>query len=141
MTFLDEVASQLVEKHGTDFKHIAVVLPSKRSSLFLKKSIASKVKKTFSFKNPTFYYEPRWSPDSKMISFYDEGRNLQIIDVESGKITRIDDEAFAHPVHVICRQQCECHAAQYIQCQSEPGRYRTFVSPGSNRAKISVACT
>ncbi|MBL4704914.1 MAG: hypothetical protein JKY54_10350, partial [Flavobacteriales bacterium] len=46
-TFLDEVADQLIEKHGTDLKNVAVILPSKRASLFLKKAIAAKVKKTF----------------------------------------------------------------------------------------------
>lgn len=46
MTFLEEVAGRLVEKHGTNFEKVALILPSKRASLFLKKSLAAKVKKT-----------------------------------------------------------------------------------------------
>ncbi|MDX2361499.1 MAG: PDZ domain-containing protein [Crocinitomicaceae bacterium] len=58
-------------------------------------------RKIYKLDNPTFYYEARWSPDSKSISFYNEGRELQFIDLASGKITQIDNEGSAHPVHVI----------------------------------------
>ncbi len=47
MTFLDEVAAQLIENHGKEFQNVAVVLPSKRASLFLKKAIAARLKETF----------------------------------------------------------------------------------------------
>lgn len=60
-----------------------------------------KRKKTIKFDDPTFYYMPEWSPDSKYISFYNEGRILQYVNVETGTVTRIDEEMFAHPQHVI----------------------------------------
>jgi len=47
--------------------------------------------------DPTFYFTPAWSPDSKFILFTDEGLNLAFVDVESGTRTRIDTDAFAHP--------------------------------------------
>ena len=58
-------------------------------------------KKVIPIENPTFFYKPRWSPDSKYISFYNENRTLWIAEVATGKLTKIDDEGFAHPVHVI----------------------------------------
>jgi tricorn protease len=50
---------------------------------------------------PTFYYKPSWSPDSKYLSFYNENRTLWIADIESGKLTQVDNEGFAHPQHII----------------------------------------
>ena len=46
-SFLDEVADLLVKNHGNDFEKTAVILPSKRSALFLKKALASRIKDTF----------------------------------------------------------------------------------------------
>lgn len=36
-----------------------------------------------------FYAHPEWSPDSRKISYVDNGRNLYVIDTESGNIKRI----------------------------------------------------
>jgi len=47
MTFLDEIADRLIESHGHDLKECAVVLPSKRSSLFLKKALSKRISGTF----------------------------------------------------------------------------------------------
>jgi tricorn protease len=47
--------------------------------------------------NPTFYYTPSWSPDSKYITFTDADLNLWYAIVESGNVTRIDTDQFAHP--------------------------------------------
>lgn len=37
--FLHDIARQIVEKHGTDLRRIAIVLPGKRAGLFLKKEL------------------------------------------------------------------------------------------------------
>jgi tricorn protease len=54
-------------------------------------------RRTVPLPNPTFYYTPRWSPDSKHLAFGDADRVLWVVDVASGKPTRIDDEGFACP--------------------------------------------
>ncbi len=50
---------------------------------------------------PTFFYNPSWSPDSKYLSFYNENRTLWVAEVASGKLTKVDNEGFAHPEHII----------------------------------------
>lgn len=57
--------------------------------------------RTIELPSPTFYYTPAWSPDSKYISFGDADRNLWLVEVESGKVTLIDNESFAHPERLI----------------------------------------
>lgn len=47
--------------------------------------------------NPTFFYRTAWSPDSEKILFTDEGLNLYYVDVESGDLTKIDNDTYAHP--------------------------------------------
>jgi tricorn protease len=56
-----------------------------------------KVSKSYELESKTFYYTPVWSPDSKKLAFGDADRNLWIIDVDSGKQVKIDNEGFAHP--------------------------------------------
>ncbi len=51
--------------------------------------------KTFKLNGTGFYAFPKWSPDSKKINFTDNGRNLYILDVSSGAISKIDaDELY-----------------------------------------------
>lgn len=47
--------------------------------------------------SPTFFYRTAWSPDSEKILFTDEGLNLYYVDVESGDVTKIDNDTYAHP--------------------------------------------
>ena len=47
--------------------------------------------------NPTFFFTPTWSPDGKYLAFTDEGLNLSMVEVATGKLTRIDTDRFAHP--------------------------------------------
>lgn len=47
--------------------------------------------------DPTFFYRTAWSPDSEKILFTDEGLNLYYVEVESGEVTRIDNDTYAHP--------------------------------------------
>ena len=51
--------------------------------------------------DPTFFYTPVWSPDSKQISFGDADRKLWVVDVESGRATYIDTEGYAPPGRTI----------------------------------------
>jgi tricorn protease len=39
---------------------------------------------------PTFYYSPRWSPDSKKIALTDKRANLWYVTIETGKQTKVD---------------------------------------------------
>ncbi|MGH9842898.1 MAG: S41 family peptidase [Blastocatellia bacterium] len=39
---------------------------------------------------PTFYYSPRWSPDSKKIAFTDKRLNLWYVDIEKGQQVKVD---------------------------------------------------
>ena len=52
--------------------------------------------KIFNLSGTGFYAYLEWSPDSKKISFSDNGRNLYIIDIETGLIKKVDtDEIYA----------------------------------------------
>ena len=39
-----------------------------------------------------FYAHPRWSPDSKKISFVDNGRNLYVLNTDSGRVTKVSED-------------------------------------------------
>jgi tricorn protease len=52
---------------------------------------------SIALKNPSFYYAPVWSPDSKKIAFADKKLNLLYIDLESENIVRIDKDTYDHP--------------------------------------------
>jgi len=93
MNFLDEVAEQLIENHGSDLKDVAVILPSKRASLFLKKSIAAKLKTTFwapqtiNFSELVNQYQDQIILDKTSLSFelyevykIQEGKNAETFD-------------------------------------------------------------
>src|SRR5882724_8760662 len=44
-----------------------------------------------------FYAQLKWSPDSKRISYTDNGRNLYILDLATGSIKKIDTDDFYTP--------------------------------------------
>jgi len=50
-----------------------------------------------SFENPSFYYAPVWSPDSKKILFSDKRLNLWYLDLENGNPVKIDKDSYDHP--------------------------------------------
>ena len=58
-------------------------------------------RRTIELPQPTFFYTPRWSPDSKRLAYGDADRNLWLLEIESGKTKLIDNEGFAHPNRVI----------------------------------------
>jgi tricorn protease len=45
----------------------------------------------------SFYYAPRWSPDSKHIAFADKRLNLWVVDVDKGTPMRIDADRYDSP--------------------------------------------
>jgi tricorn protease len=47
---------------------------------------------------PSFYYAPRWSPDSKRIAYTDKRLNLWFIEVDGGAPVLVDTDSYDHPV-------------------------------------------
>lgn len=58
--------------------------------LTLRRSDGSGDERKITSLGPGFRYQPYWSPDSKKLAFVDKAMVIQILDVESGKITRVD---------------------------------------------------
>jgi tricorn protease len=50
---------------------------------------------------PTFYYDLRWSPDSKKVSFGDTDRNLWVLDIDKEEAVLIANEGSTHPDRLI----------------------------------------
>jgi tricorn protease len=48
-----------------------------------------------------YYDDPRWSPDSKKISFADNSRSIWIADIASGEATKISSDVMYGPVRVL----------------------------------------
>ncbi|WP_332037439.1 S41 family peptidase [Salegentibacter sp.] len=48
--------------------------------------------KKFKLEGTGFYAYPRWSPDSKKISFVDNGRNLYVLNTDSGRVTKVSED-------------------------------------------------
>lgn len=46
---------------------------------------------------PSFYFRPVWSPDSRHIAFTDTHYRIWRVEVESGRATHVDTDRFAHP--------------------------------------------
>ncbi len=46
---------------------------------------------------PSFYYTPQWSPDSRKLLYTDTHLNLWVLDVESGVPTKVDTDAYMVP--------------------------------------------
>jgi tricorn protease len=53
---------------------------------------AGTVKKFPLLDSPTYYGNPRWSPDSKQISFTDNKLNILWLNTETGKLTKVDTD-------------------------------------------------
>jgi tricorn protease len=50
------------------------------------------VKKFALAAEPAYYFDPKWSPDSKRIAFHDNRLNLYMLDTTNGKLTTIGDK-------------------------------------------------
>ncbi|MBK9966459.1 MAG: PD40 domain-containing protein [Holophagales bacterium] len=46
---------------------------------------------------PSFFYAPRWSPDSKRIALTDKRMNLWVVDVEKGTRAKVDSDLYDTP--------------------------------------------
>jgi tricorn protease len=57
--------------------------------------------KTYSLKGSGYYDRPSWSPDSKKISFIDNSRTLYVIDLDSGKPSKVASDAVYGPVNTM----------------------------------------
>ncbi|WP_230407003.1 S41 family peptidase [Pontibacter cellulosilyticus] len=53
--------------------------------------------RTIDIPNPTFFFRPEWSPNSKYVALTDTDYNLWYVEVASGKIRKADTEGYAHP--------------------------------------------
>ncbi len=53
--------------------------------------------KVYPLPNPTFYFEPDWSPDGKHIAYSDTDYNIWVINLTTGKVDKIDSDSYAHP--------------------------------------------
>ncbi|RLD71072.1 MAG: peptidase S41, partial [Bacteroidetes bacterium] len=63
--------------------------------LYIKPQDGKGAAKTYKLSGTGFYANIYWSPDSKKISFVDNGRNLYVFDVASGSMQKIDaDELY-----------------------------------------------
>ena len=47
--------------------------------------------------NPTYYFNPEWSPDGRYISYTDTDYNLWYVNVETGEAKKADTDRYAHP--------------------------------------------
>ncbi len=45
----------------------------------------------------TFYYSPTWSPDSRKIAFTNKQLQLSFLDLDSGKVTKVDTDRYDGP--------------------------------------------
>jgi tricorn protease len=53
---------------------------------------AAPVKKFPLAPEPAYYFDPKWSPDSKRIAFHDNRLNLYLLDTSTGKLSTIGDK-------------------------------------------------
>ncbi|MGC1520591.1 MAG: PDZ domain-containing protein, partial [Steroidobacteraceae bacterium] len=53
---------------------------------------AAAVKKFPLAPEPAYYFEPKWSPDSKRIAFHDNRLKVYVLDTVTGKLSVIDDQ-------------------------------------------------
>src|SRR5262249_13914222 len=50
---------------------------------------------------PSFFYAPRWSPDSKKILFTDKRLSIWYVDVTAGAPVKVDADRFESPIRVM----------------------------------------
>lgn len=65
--------------------------------LHIKDQNSQEPAKAIALNGTGFYAYPNWSPDSKKIAYVDNGRNLWIVDVSSGKNTKVAQDILYTP--------------------------------------------
>lgn len=65
--------------------------------LVISDQTGSKIEKTISIPDPSFFFKPEWSPNGKYISFTDTDYNIWIVEFESGSAKIVETDRFAHP--------------------------------------------
>ena len=70
---------------------------SGENALLIKSQDGKGDPKSFKLNGTGFYAYPMWSPDSRKIAYSDNGRNLYILDIESGTIKKIDSDEVYTP--------------------------------------------
>jgi tricorn protease len=50
---------------------------------------------------PSFFYSPRWSPDSKKIAYADKRMNLWLVDLDKAVPEKIDNDVYDTPFHYL----------------------------------------
>jgi tricorn protease len=94
--------TQTTDKHekypvwSPDAKSIAYFSDaSGEYTLHIKQQDGKGEAKSYKLTGTGFYAFPKWSPDGKRISFVDNGRNLYLLELSTGVITKIDaDELY-----------------------------------------------
>jgi len=65
--------------------------------LMISDQTGTKIEKTISIPDPSFFFKPEWSPNGKYISFTDTDYNIWIVEFESGSAKIVETDRFAHP--------------------------------------------
>jgi len=47
--------------------------------------------------DPTFYFQPEWSPDGRHIAYTDTDYNIWVVNVETGTVKKVATDRYAHP--------------------------------------------
>jgi len=53
--------------------------------------------RTYALPNPTFYFQPDWSPTGTHIAYSDTDYNIWSIDLGTGKVEKVASDNYAHP--------------------------------------------
>ena len=70
------------------------------------------VKKIPLLDSPTYYFNPKWSPDSKLLAFRDNKLDVLVLNTENGKLTKVDTDVktlgAAARLRLVSRLQVAC---------------------------------
>lgn len=64
-------------------------------------SVTGEVKKISLGTPSSYFYSPKWSPDSRKISFTDKRLNLWYVDIDKGTPVKVDTNTFENPYPVV----------------------------------------
>ncbi len=70
-------------------------------ALHLRSQDGTQVKKISLGNPPSFFYEPKWSPDSKKVTFHDKRLNVWYVDLAKGTPVKVDTDYYEAPFHTL----------------------------------------